>query len=60
MNHAERYEHLVNKMTAIRCRGSDLDASYHAALFLVGSKRLHVNFEIPAYKFAYMGKAGGR
>lgn len=28
------------------------------ALFLVGSKRLHVNFEIPAYKFAYMGKAG--
>ena len=30
------------------------------ALFLVGSKRLHVNFEIPAYKFAYMGKAGGR
>ena len=26
----------------------------------IGSKRLHVNFEIPAYKFAYMGKAGGR
>ena len=37
MNHAERYEHLVNKMTAIRCRGSDLDASYHAALFLMAS-----------------------
>ena len=30
------------------------------ALFVIGSKRLHVNFEIPAYKFAYMGKAGGR
>ena len=35
MNHAERYEHLVNKMAAIRWRGSDLDASYHAALFLL-------------------------
>ena len=30
------------------------------AFFVIGSKRLHVNFEIPAYKFAYMGKAGGR
>lgn len=30
------------------------------ALFVIGSKRLHVNFEIPAYKLAYMGKAGGR
>ena len=29
------------------------------ALFIIGSKRLHVNFEIPAYKFSYMGKAGG-
>ena len=28
MNHAERYEYLVNKMAAIRWRGSDLDASY--------------------------------
>ena len=37
MNHAERYEHLVNKMAAIRWRGSDLDASYHAALFLMAS-----------------------
>ena len=37
MNHAERYEHLVNKMAAIRCRGSDFDASYHAALFLIAS-----------------------
>ena len=40
MNHAERYEHLVNKMAAIRWRGSDLDASYHAALFLMASIRL--------------------
>lgn len=30
------------------------------ALFMVGAKRLHVNFEIPDYKMAYMGKAGGR
>jgi hypothetical protein len=30
------------------------------ALFVIGSKRLHINFEIPAYKFVYMGKAGGR
>lgn len=30
------------------------------ALFVIGSKRLHINFEIPAYKFEYMGKAGGR
>ena len=30
------------------------------ALFVIGSKRLHVNFEIPEYKFAYMGAAGGR
>ena len=37
MNHAERYEYLVNKMAAIRWRGSDLDASYHAALFLMPS-----------------------
>ena len=37
MNHAERYEFLVNKMAAIRWRGSDLDASYHAALFLMAS-----------------------
>ena len=31
------YEYLVNKMAAIRWRGSDLDASYHAALFLMAS-----------------------
>lgn len=30
------------------------------ALLIVGSKRLHLYFEIPAYKFEYMGKAGGR
>lgn len=30
------------------------------ALFLVGAKRLHIYFEIPDYKMAYMGKAGGR
>ena len=30
------------------------------ALFVIGSKRLHVNFEIPEYKFNYFGKAGGR
>ena len=27
------------------------------ALFMIGSKRLHVNFEIPDYKWAYFGKA---
>lgn len=30
------------------------------ALLMIGSKRLHAHFEIPEYKFAYMGKAGGR
>lgn len=30
------------------------------ALFIIGSKRLHVHFEIPPYKFEYMGKKGGR
>lgn len=30
------------------------------ALLMVGSKRLKVNFEIPDYKFRYMGSAGGR
>lgn len=30
------------------------------ALFMVGAKRLHINFEIPDYKMLYMGKAGGR
>jgi hypothetical protein len=30
------------------------------ALVMIGSKRLHVNFEIPEYKFKFMGKAGGR
>jgi hypothetical protein len=30
------------------------------ALFVIGSKRLHVNFEIPEYKFDYFGDRGGR
>lgn len=30
------------------------------ALMIIGSKRLHVNFEIPEYKWAYFGSAGGR
>jgi hypothetical protein len=29
-------------------------------LLMVGSKRLHVDFVIPSYKFAYMGDKGGR
>jgi hypothetical protein len=31
-----------------------------AALMMIGSKKLQVQFEIPEYKFKYMGKAGGR
>ncbi|MBF4692272.1 VirB4 family type IV secretion system protein [Fusibacter ferrireducens] len=30
------------------------------ALVIIGSKRLQVNFQIPEYKFEFMGKAGGR
>lgn len=30
------------------------------ALMFIGSKRLSVDFEIPEYKFEYMGTAGGR
>ena len=30
------------------------------ALFVIGAKRIHVNFEIPLYKFDYFGSAGGR
>ena len=30
------------------------------ALMMIGSKRMHVNFEIPEYKFKYFGTAGGR
>ena len=30
------------------------------ALLLIGSKRLHVYFEIPDYRFKYFGSAGGR
>lgn len=31
-----------------------------AALMMIGSKKLQVQFEIPEYKFNYFGKAGGR
>ncbi|BCJ93563.1 hypothetical protein acsn021_11320 [Anaerocolumna cellulosilytica] len=30
------------------------------ALMMIGSRRLHVNFDIPEYKFEYFGNAGGR
>jgi len=30
------------------------------ALVLIGSKRIHVNFQIPDYKFKFMGNSGGR
>lgn len=30
------------------------------ALLMIGSKRMQIQFEIPEYKFAYMGSAGGR
>ena len=30
------------------------------ALVMIGSKRLHVNFQIPDYKFKFMGNSGGR
>ena len=30
------------------------------ALFMAGAKRLHIQFDIPEYKFNYMGKGGGR
>jgi len=29
-------------------------------LFMIGSKRLRINFDIPEYRFKYMGNAGGR
>lgn len=31
-----------------------------SALMIVGLKRLNIQFEIPEYKFDYMGRAGGR
>lgn len=31
-----------------------------SALMMIGSKKLQVQFEIPDYKFNFMGKAGGR
>ena len=30
------------------------------ALMIIGSRRMHVEFDIPDYKFAYFGTAGGR
>lgn len=30
------------------------------AIFMIGSKRMLIHFDIPAYKFDYMGAAGGR
>lgn len=30
------------------------------ALFVIGSRRMHVKFEIPEYKFEYFGSSGGR
>jgi hypothetical protein len=30
------------------------------ALMMIGSKRMHVHFDIPEYKFKYIGTAGGR
>lgn len=29
-------------------------------MFMVGTKRLHINFEISDYKMVYMDKVGGR
>ena len=33
MNHAERYESLITKLSSMRCRGGELDCSYQAALY---------------------------
>ena len=30
------------------------------ALLMIGSKRMHIHFEIPEYRFKYFGTAGGR
>ena len=37
MNHAERYESLITKLSSMRCRGGELDCSYQAALYLMAS-----------------------
>ena len=37
MNHAERYESLITKLSSLRCRGGELDCSYQAALYLMAS-----------------------
>lgn len=40
---------------------SMLEAKRRAhAIFIAGSRRMHVRFEIPDYKFQYFGTAGGR
>lgn len=40
---------------------SMLEAKKRAnAILICGSRRMHVKFEIPDYKFQYFGKAGGR
>ena len=40
MNHAERYESLITKLSSMRWRGGELDCSYQAALYLMASTRL--------------------
>lgn len=37
MNHAERYESLITKLSSMRWRGRELDCSYQAALYLMAS-----------------------
>ena len=37
MNHAERYESLITKLSSMRWRGGELDCSYQAALYLMSS-----------------------
>ena len=37
MNHAERYEYLITKLSSTRLRGGELDSSYQAALYLMAS-----------------------
>lgn len=37
MNHAERYESLITKLSSMRWRGGELDCSYQAALYLMAS-----------------------
>ena len=37
MNHAERYESLITKLSSMRWRGGELDCSYQVALYLMAS-----------------------